>query len=431
MDKPSQDFFCPVSLDIMHDSPQQTNCCGHHLSLPVAQKLVQDNKPCPMCKERSLVTHMDKYFERQVKDLKVFCKYKASNCKWTGELRSFDTHCQSCSKQPWTCSDCHQIMSLDEGGEKHLQCCPNRRVPCPNGCGVLINLFDKDKHLEECPLQIVPCKFACAGCAARLRREKMERHLEENVQQHMMAVTLRNSESLLGLHQRLDQMSLTPSSFNKKPAASQGREDADESLLHQKDRELQKVQQELCVVKATLERQSAALTQALLIEKHQEMQDILKFGYSSSFFEFSLSMYTKCRSSSPDGNWCSPPFYCPPDGYRMELSIDTNGYEEGAGTHLSAYLSLLRGSYDGRLQWPVECRVYLVLLNQCGEFGHHGKSAGFELSKNCDYKTISYTFVSFDKLEHDAVRSTQYLKNDCLYFRLYLDMRPKHSHRVK
>jgi len=430
VEEPSKDFFCPVSLGVMHNSPQQTECCGHHLSLPVAEKLAKDRKPCPMCNKKRLVTHNDLYFERQVKDLNVYCKYKGSDCKWVGELRNFDSHCQSCPKQPWACSDCSQVMSLDEGGEKHFHRCPNKRVPCPNVCGVHFSLFDKDRHLRECPKQVVSCKFASSGCGVRLQRGDMEKHLEESLQQHMMAVTLTNSESLQCLHQRLDQVGFTPNGFSKKPAVSREREEM-ESILHQKDKELQQVQQELGVVKATLERQNTAMTQAFLREMHGEVQDILKFGYSS-YIDFTLSNFYECRSSSPDGNWCGPQFNFPSDGYRMELSIDTNGYEQGAGTHLSAYINPLRGSYDGHIRWPVVCRLYLVLLNQCGDFGHHGKSAVFEWNRNChDYQTISYTFISVSKLEHDPVRNTHYLRNDCLYFRLYLDMQHKHSYRVK
>ena len=35
VEEPSQDYICPVTLELLRD-PQQTTCCGHHLSLEAA-----------------------------------------------------------------------------------------------------------------------------------------------------------------------------------------------------------------------------------------------------------------------------------------------------------------------------------------------------------------------------------------------------------
>ncbi|CAI8056920.1 hypothetical protein GBAR_LOCUS31003 [Geodia barretti] len=41
LERPSQDFFCPVSLELLLE-PQLTSCCGHHLSLEVANRLQKE-----------------------------------------------------------------------------------------------------------------------------------------------------------------------------------------------------------------------------------------------------------------------------------------------------------------------------------------------------------------------------------------------------
>ena len=46
-ERPSQDFFCPVSLELLLE-PQLTSCCGHHLSLEVVTRLQREGKACPM-----------------------------------------------------------------------------------------------------------------------------------------------------------------------------------------------------------------------------------------------------------------------------------------------------------------------------------------------------------------------------------------------
>ena len=48
VEQPSQDFFCPVSLELLLE-PQQTSCCGHHLSLEAATRLQSEGKACPLC----------------------------------------------------------------------------------------------------------------------------------------------------------------------------------------------------------------------------------------------------------------------------------------------------------------------------------------------------------------------------------------------
>ena len=317
-------------------------------------------------------------------------------------------------------------MCKDEGEEKHFPNCANQRIPCPNDCGVpYLSAFDMHQHLQVCLMQVVPCKFAETGCSIRMRRRDLEKHLQEGMQQHMMALTLSSYEAIKTLHLRFNQEG-QPLGKNMEPFV-----DKDAVLkLKEKDEEIRRLQQELCSAKECLVRQSAAMTQVALKEVHEEVQDVLKFSYSS-FVKFSLPNYTKCKSISQDGNWISPSFHYPSDGYNMELSIDTNGFDEGAGTHLSAYINPIPGSYDAGLRWPVICKLYLVLLNQRGDFGHYGKSAVCEWDMHCqDYRTISYTYIPFQKLEFDSVRNTQYLMDDCLRFKLYLDVRPKYIYKV-
>ena len=38
----NKDYFCPVNLEVMRD-PHQPDCCGHHLSAGVAERLTKEN----------------------------------------------------------------------------------------------------------------------------------------------------------------------------------------------------------------------------------------------------------------------------------------------------------------------------------------------------------------------------------------------------
>ncbi len=39
-----QDYFCPVSLELLVE-PHQTSCCGHHISQQAANRLIRERKP--------------------------------------------------------------------------------------------------------------------------------------------------------------------------------------------------------------------------------------------------------------------------------------------------------------------------------------------------------------------------------------------------
>ena len=58
VERPSEDFFCPVTFELLLN-PHQTTCCGNHLSEKAVRRLQRDGKPCPMCKESELSTMPD------------------------------------------------------------------------------------------------------------------------------------------------------------------------------------------------------------------------------------------------------------------------------------------------------------------------------------------------------------------------------------
>lgn len=49
---PPEDFICPVTLDLLID-PYLTSC-GHHLSKEAIDKLLSENKPCPLCRKKTV-----------------------------------------------------------------------------------------------------------------------------------------------------------------------------------------------------------------------------------------------------------------------------------------------------------------------------------------------------------------------------------------
>ena len=92
VEKPPEEFFCPVTFELLKDPRQTNSCCGHHLSRAAAEQLEAEGKPCPLCKKKPLKTAEDLFFKRKVLQLKIRCSNKPHGCKWVGELGDLDRH---------------------------------------------------------------------------------------------------------------------------------------------------------------------------------------------------------------------------------------------------------------------------------------------------------------------------------------------------
>ncbi len=62
----------------------------------------------------------------------------------------------------------------------------------------------------------------------------------------------------------------------------------------------------------------------------------------------------------------SSPFYTSRQGYKACLRLYMNGDGCGKNTHLSFFVTIMKGEYDALLQWPFRHTVTLTLLDQDG-----------------------------------------------------------------
>ena len=115
----------------------------------------------------------------------------------------------------------------------------------------------------------------------------------------------------------------------------------------------------------------------------------------------------------------------------MCLKVYANGKGDGAGTHVSVYVYLMRGEHDDKLTWPFRGDITIQLVNQNEDQDHVKKIVHFT-DENVAADDISgrvtsgerakigwgfATFISHPTLE-SAAGTKQYLKNDCLKFRV-------------
>jgi len=65
----------------------------------------------------------------------------------------------------------------------------------------------------------------------------------------------------------------------------------------------------------------------------------------------------------------SSAFYTCCDGYKMNLRLYPKGVN-GAGTHLSIFLCIMKGEHDEKLMWPLKQQFQVIAMNQvCND--HH------------------------------------------------------------
>ena len=111
----------------------------------------------------------------------------------------------------------------------------------------------------------------------------------------------------------------------------------------------------------------------------------------------------------------SPPFYTHQGGYKMRVIIVLIHGE--AGTHVSVVLWIIEGENDDHLPWPFKATATITLLNQLQGQGHHiyRDTADDMIGGR---RMFGYLFCSHEKLGHNEATNCQYLKDDCLYFRV-------------
>ena len=67
----------------------------------------------------------------------------------------------------------------------------------------------------------------------------------------------------------------------------------------------------------------------------------------------------------------STPFFTHPQGYKMTINIDANGYGQYEGTHISVFAFLMKGEHDDELEFPFKGTITFELLNQLEDKNHH------------------------------------------------------------
>ena len=421
IDPVSDDFICKVCNCVARE-PNLTSCCGQHYCQSCIVKIIEDGKPCPNpeCGEATFNTFLDKNYHRKILSLRVHCTVKDRGCQWIGKVEQLDTHmdvnsgdCQyvdiecpekcgqqvqkhqlathivnECLKRDFTCMYCGFKATYEVVSEKHWPECQNYPLPCPNRCQIgAVERNTLEDHLNICHLQVVDCDFSYAGCNEKLQRQDMENHIEKNAQKHLALIAAASMKLSQDFEQKL-----------------QEQRDIFQEQLHLMKQDLQQK-----------DTQIQALNEEMIEMKTQigKLQDKLQ---SFPPFLFTLSNFTELKETMK--SWDSPPMYTHPCGYKFCIVVFPHGDYEGRQTHVSVCIRTLPGKFDATLQWPAKFTITLQLLNQHRDQDH------ITVTKELKWKTPNNSiifksqFIGHANLEWDSEKLTQYLKDDCLKFRV-------------
>ena len=331
-----------MCLQIIRD-PYQVTCCGYSFCRVCIERIKTDNKHCPTCNEENITVFPDKRLQRSLYDFEVYCTHRDKGCNWTGELRQLENH-------------------LNENPQL-------------------------DRELEGCLFTRVDCKFKSVGCGVKTARGNVPDHLKDHSENHLKL--LQSSKSPLSvafLEAQEQNAKLSQHVLGVNRTVSELKE-KHERELSQLNRTTELKQKEVESLNATLRR---------ITEEYERLQEQVRtqpFPPSSSQASVGQTPALGIGTPTPpvtftmtnfdvrkkdDIKWYSPPFYTHHHGYKMCLSVYSNGEPntEWHGTHVSMFIHLKRGEFDDDLKWPFRGDIEVRLIDQ-DEKKHHSITIPF------------------------------------------------------
>lgn len=411
---------------------------------------------------------------REIQAIAIKCDNHKRKCKWTGTVGTIQEHLTVCKFALVPCPrDCKDATNkpryiIRKDMDEHMKECPNRlyicefcgeEVPyvnmmehldskcmgkmleCPNeGCGAIIERRDYESHvITECEYTVIDCKYSSIGCDVELKRRDMPAHEEEDTLHVHLAVvmTVNLQERVIQLEQVVDEMEEEHSrSFVKKADKLEKELKAlREERIKKLDMKTTNFEKALKAVKESLDSVYKLENRVMRLEKEltdckakriKAVEDrILKLNdeIKERCFKFKLVDYQRRKESSERVESAS--YYSSPSGYNMTFRVDSNGYGSGKGTHVSVSAYIIKGKYDAELKWPFVGKIHFILMNQLEDNNHHQMTTELSMANNAHVGGPAWgktQFILHSELEYNRESNTQYLKDDTLYFRVFVEV---------
>ena len=323
-----------------------------------------------------------------------YCSHKATHQEVTKE------HWPVCEKYPLPCPNkCGEEEIERQHLERHLE--------------------------EICPLEVIQCDFSYAGCGVQLQRRLMSAHMKEGMEAHLSLLSLvvpnvqtiaqqqvnlikqmRDQIKQQGdqIKQQADQIKQQGDQIKQqgdqikqqgdqmkqqgdriKQQGDQIKQQGDQikqqgyQIKQQGDKMKQQgdqIKQQGDLIKQMrdqIKQQGDLIKQMrdqIKQDREQDRDQIKQQGHQKKqmaprieqpFPPVDIIMDDFEKHKKSNDIWYSPPFYTHLGGYRMCLRVYANGNGDGKGTHVSVFVSLMRGKFDDLLKWPFHGKVTIQL----------------------------------------------------------------------
>ena len=171
---------------------------------------------------------------------------------------------------------------------------------------------------------------------------------------------------------------------------------------------------------------SLALHEVQLADQDLKLQ-ILEITSHDGVFLWKIDEFQRRFREAVDGKTISiysPPFYTSRYGYKLCARAYLNGDGPmGKGKHLSLFIVIMRGEYDGLLVWPFQQKITMKLLDQerishvTESFRPDPNSSSFQRPRS-DMNIASGcpTFCP-----HHLLRSRGYIRDDSIFIKVIVD----------
>ena len=438
----AEDHTCPICCFVLRE-PFLTDCCGQHYCRLCIKPVHEKNQPCPFCMSKEFNVMVNRAEERKVRELKVQCPQFLDGCRWTGTLGKLEEHidrfqgsCQfiavechlgcgklivlskldyhvneECQRRPYSCKFCGHKAIFEDIPTYHWPECKGYPVPCPYNCMTPdMPRRDLDDHMFDCPCRSVSCDFEYAGCTDKFPYNKTEVHMKEETHKHV---------SLLS--ELVKQLMATKNPEPNETTPTEKKLESDEQdkqlvgltkMLKDREGELEQVKMKVESLQEEVEELRCDITQ-------------LRTIIFVPPFYFSVQEVSRLRLHKEQ--WFSPPFYTHmPNGYKMCISIDCGGSDEGTGTHISVYANLMKGENDDLLRWPFRGTITIRMINWRSNTSHCEHDIPFvrdtprEIAGRVTKQDIAESGLGVPKflplIKLNPSETVEYLHNDTLQF---------------
>ena len=157
-------------------------------------------------------------------------------------------------------------------------------------------------------------------------------------------------------------------------------------------------------------------------------KEILKLKEESQPFVWKIDHFREILKDAKKGRNTvifSGNFFTGPNGYKLTLAMYPNGDDAGKNTHISVYLTILRGKYDAVLPWPFRKTVTFTLIDQEENLMH---KENYVLTIACNKRNSDafarpvsnynndYGLPTF--ISHQELRRRRFIEDDTLFLQV-------------